>query len=124
MQDQPKQNVLTVAAVTWFAASCLAVAWLAPQARSGHDHTPPQTYITAGPPVRTTDRTPSFGFAASEQPSRFVCKLDARPFKPCASPKTLRRLDRGRHGFYVKAIDAFSNKDATAVAYRFKVVKP
>ena len=96
MQVQSKRNVLTVAAVTWLAASCFAGAWLAPQARSGHDQTPPQTYITAGPPVRTTDRTPSFSFAASEQAARFVCKLDARPFKPCASPKTLRRLPRGR----------------------------
>lgn len=124
MQVRTKGNPLMVAALGWLAVTCVAAGWLAPQARSGHDQTPPQTYITAGPPVRTTDRTPSFSFAASEQAARFVCKLDARPFKPCTSPKTLRRLARGRHGFYVKAIDAFSNKDATADAYRFKVVKP
>jgi hypothetical protein len=123
VQVRLERKVLTVAAMTSFSVVCLGAAWFVPQALSGHDQTPPETYITAGPPVRTTDRTPSFSFAASEQAARFVCKLDARPFKPCTSPKTLR-LARGRHGFYVKAIDAFSNKDATAVAYRFKVVKP
>jgi hypothetical protein len=29
----------------------------------------------------------------------------------------------GRHGFYVRAIDEFGNKDATAAAHSFKVVR-
>jgi lipoprotein-anchoring transpeptidase ErfK/SrfK len=91
---------------------------------SGHDNKPPQTTITAGPGARTTDRTPTFRFRSSEKNSRFVCKRDGKRFKPCRPPVTLRRLTRGRHGFYVRAIDKAFNRDPTAAAYGFKVVKP
>jgi hypothetical protein len=92
-------------------------------AQAGHDRTPPQTYITKGPGARTTDTTPKFRFSASEA-SNFVCKRDGKRFAPCSSPKTLKPLSYGRHGFYVRAIDAFGNRDATAAAYGFKVVRP
>jgi hypothetical protein len=105
-------------------AALATVAWPAGSALSVHDQTPPETYITAGPPVRTTDTTPRFAFVASEAASRFVCKRDGKGFKSCTSPKTLKRLSYGRHGFYVRAIDPFSNKDPTAAAYSFKVVRP
>ncbi len=100
------------------------VAWGAAPALSGHDKTPPQTFITGGPGARTTDTTPRFTFASSEKLSRFVCKRDGKRFTPCSSPKTLKPLAYGRHGFYVRAIDRFDNKDASAAAYSFKVVRP
>ena len=90
---------------------------------AGHDNTPPQTFIDGGPKARTPDRTPTFSFSANEAQSRFLCKLDGSGFSPCTSPKTYGKLSRGRHGFYVKALDPFSNVDATAAAYSFKVVK-
>jgi hypothetical protein len=104
-------------------AIALAVALLAPVAHSGHDNTPPQTRITGGPGARTADRTPTFTFSANEANARFLCKLDGSGFAACTSPMTYRRLSPGRHGFYVKALDPFSNVDATAAAYSFKVVK-
>ena len=76
-----------------------------------------------GPKARTADRTPTFSFSANEAKARFLCKLDGSGFSPCTSPKTFGKLSRGRHGFYVKALDPFSNVDATAAAYSFKVVK-
>jgi hypothetical protein len=92
-------------------------------AQSVHDRTPPETYITKGPGARTTDTTPKFRFSASE-PANFVCKRDGKAFAPCESPKTLKPLSFGRHGFYVRAIDGFGNRDATAAAYSFKVKRP
>jgi hypothetical protein len=106
------------------ALAAIAMAGLAAPANSGHDRTPPQTAFSGGPGARTTDTTPKFRFFANEQNSSFVCKRDGKRFKPCRSPKTLKPLTYGRHGFYVKAIDPFGNVDATAAAYVFKVVKP
>jgi hypothetical protein len=108
--------------LTLVAAGSLALP--AMPAFSGHDKTPPQTSITSGPGKRTTDTTPRFAFAANEKKSRFVCKRDGKSFSPCDSPKTLKRLSYGRHGFYVRAIDPFANRDPTAAAYTFKVVRP
>ncbi len=109
--------VLTLAAAGSIAAPAAPVL-------SGHDKTPPQTSITSGPGKRTTDTTPRFTFASNEKKSRFVCKRDGKGFSPCDSPKTLKALSYGRHGFYVRAIDPFANKDPTAAAYTFKVVRP
>ena len=91
---------------------------------AGHDKTPPKTFIDGGPGARTADRTPTFSFSSNERKARFVCKRDSGGFSPCGSPKTLKQLPYGRHGFYVRAIDPFDNRDATAAAYVFKVVKP
>jgi large repetitive protein len=103
-------------------AATLAWVWLVPVAGSTHDKTPPQTRINSGPGPRTTDTTPTFAFTSNEEPVSFVCKLDGGRFRPCATPKTLKRL-RGKHGFYVKAIDSSENVDRTAAAYVFKVVR-
>ncbi|HEX2359508.1 MAG TPA: hypothetical protein VHH72_06800 [Solirubrobacterales bacterium] len=111
------------AVVTCLALGVVASVSIAAPARSTHDLTPPETSITAGPALRTTDTTPRFAFSSSEKRSRFVCKRDGGRFKPCTSPKTLKPLPYGRHGFYVRAIDEFGNKDATAAAHSFKVVR-
>ncbi len=101
----------------------IATMAVAAPALSVHDKTPPETYITKGPGTRTTDRTPKFKFSASEA-ANFVCKRDGKSFAPCESPKVLKQLSYGRHGFYVRAIDAVGNRDATAAAYSFKVARP
>jgi hypothetical protein len=103
------------------AAVVLAFVSLVPVADSTHDKIPPKTRFTSGPGARTTDMTPTFGFAANEKRARFVCKLDGGRFKPCADPKTVRLRRPGRHGFYVKAIDGSGNVDRTAAAYTFRV---
>lgn len=56
------------------------------------------------PPPRTSDRTPTFGFASSVGGSSFECKLDRRPLRRCKSPLTLPRLGFGRHTFKVRAV--------------------
>jgi hypothetical protein len=61
-------------------------------------------------------------FAAPSPPSTFECKADKKPFKPCMSPKKVKRLDEGRHKFKVRATDAAGNVDPTPDKDRFRVV--
>lgn len=85
------------------------------------DKTPPQTFILMGPPRTSPARTAKFKFTSNEPGSSFECKLDRRPYKPCRSPMTLRRLWLGKHVFKVWAIDIAGNKDESPVKYTFRV---
>jgi hypothetical protein len=98
----------------------------APEDAPAGDAQAPETTITDGPKrkVKTTRRRArvTFGFESSEDGSTFLCKLDDGPFKPCASEKSYR-LKRGAHTFWVVAVDAAGNPDATPAKKRFKVVR-
>lgn len=60
----------------------------------------------------------------SEAGARFECKLDARPYAPCISPKTLK-LKVGKHVFRVRAVDAAGNVDGTPAKATVRVkLKP
>ena len=85
------------------------------------DTTAPNTRITASPRRTTTSRRASFRFTASEAGSRFICKLDARPWYPCRSPKSYARLKRAIHTFRVRAIDLSGNMDATPAVRRWRI---
>jgi hypothetical protein len=84
--------------------------------------TAPETTIVKGPKARTHRRTAKFRFVSSEPGSTFQCKLDARKFKPCLSPKKYKRLKPGRHVFEVRAIDPAGNRDKTPATWRFRVL--
>ncbi len=60
-----------------------------------------------------------FRFAANE-PSRFECKLDAKPYRRCRSPLRVK-LRPGRHTFRAFAIDAAGNRDKTPAVVRLRV---
>ncbi|MCW3024406.1 MAG: putative internalin, partial [Conexibacter sp.] len=77
------------------------------------DTTPPTTTITAGPDGSTNDRSPSFGFGASEADVRFECAFDTPTFTDCASDIRYSDLPDGEHHLSVRAIDAAGNVDAT-----------
>jgi hypothetical protein len=83
---------------------------------------PPETWIINGAPKKTTKTAVRFKFVASDSRSSFRCKLDKRRWKRCASPKTVKRLDDGRHKFKVRAIDAAGNVDPPPAKDKFKVV--
>lgn len=124
MQEEKEEVARRGSKATAAGALVLAAAFaFAPTAHTGHDNTPPQTFVNDGPKARTADRTPTFEFSANEDNPRFLCKLDGGGFDPCSSPHTAEKLRLGRHGFYVKAIDPFSNVDSTAAARVFRVVK-
>lgn len=83
---------------------------------------PPETTITARPPARTHDRTPTLRFRSNERPATFLCQLDHAAYKPCRSPFTpTRPLTPGRHTFKVRAAVAGAT-DASPASATFKVV--
>jgi hypothetical protein len=83
----------------------------------------PQTQLGKHPAKRTTKRRAKFTFGSSEAGSSFECKLDAKPFKACASPyKKKVKLDK--HVFKVRAIDPGGKKDATPAVFSWRVIAP
>lgn len=85
---------------------------------SAPDTTAPGTTITKHPRKRVTKRRVTFGFVSTEASVTFRCKLDAKPWRSCASPKRVR-VTKGWHVFKVRAIDAAHNVDPTPARFRF-----
>ena len=99
-----------------------------PSAQPTPTVTPAPTPDTAAPTtslrrakIDQAKRKATFKFASGEPGAEFRCKLDQRKRKPCTSPKTYRRLERGKHVFRVRARDAAGNVDATPTVRRFKI---
>jgi len=92
-----------------------------PEPQPQPDTTPPQTTIVKGPGKALAKGIAKFRFRSSEPGSHFRCKLDRRKARACKSPKTYRRLKRGKHVFRVWAIDSSGNKDPTPAKRRFRV---
>jgi Ca2+-binding RTX toxin-like protein len=88
------------------------------------DTQPPRTRILAHPAklVRTAGRRRRvvFRFASSERRSRFRCKLDRKPYRPCASPRAYT-VGLGGHAVRIFAIDAGGNADPTPALFKFRV---
>jgi hypothetical protein len=84
---------------------------------------PPQTLLRKKPPRHTSDRTPTFRFAADEAGVRFECRFDHKKFRRCHSPFTAPKLSFGRHRFQVRARDNEGKVDPTPASYSFRVVR-
>jgi len=85
------------------------------------DTTPPETTITARPPLLTNATTASFSFSSSEPGSTYRCRLDAASFAACTSPRTYSNLSDGSHTFEVAAVDAAANVDPTPASASWTV---
>jgi hypothetical protein len=83
------------------------------------DGSPPETTITKKPHKRTTKKRVRVAFKSSEAGSAFACKLDRRPYKPCASPFR-KRVDIGKHKFKVRAINEEGTPDPTPAKAKFR----
>lgn len=84
--------------------------------------TPPETTITARPPAKTHDRTPTLRFRSNERPATFLCQLDHAAYKPCRSPfAPSHPLTPGRHTFKVRAVVTGAT-DASPASASFKVL--
>jgi CSLREA domain-containing protein len=81
----------------------------------------PHAKILRGPRGKLAKDAARFGFDSDEAGSRFQCKLDRKPFKPCKSPHRYTGLKLGKHLFEVRAIDPAGNVGAPAQR-RFRVV--
>jgi hypothetical protein len=64
----------------------------------------PTVSLKAKPAKRTSKRKATFRFKASQSGSTFRCRLDGRSWQKCKSPRTYKKLKRGKkHTFRVKA---------------------
>ena len=82
------------------------------------DKTPPDTAI--GKTKVKGDKV-QVRFTSTEQNSTFICKLDRKKARPCASPTTHRKLDEGKHKVKVTATDAAANADPTPATGKFQI---
>jgi Ca2+-binding RTX toxin-like protein len=91
--------------------------------RPPRDRTAPQTRLLAHPArllfLSRGPRRGVFRFASNEPGSRFRCRLDRRPYRPCSSPRAYR-VAAGRHTFGVFAVDAAGNRDPTPARFAFR----
>ena len=83
---------------------------------------PPETKFTAKPPEMTRDRTPTLRFRADQPGATYQCKVDAKPYKACRSPFTIKLLSFGKHTVKVRAATA-GLVDPTPAQASFKIVR-
>jgi hypothetical protein len=81
----------------------------------------PDTTLKKQPPRRSASRTATFSFASDQPGSRFECKLDRKPFRPCPPTLRLKGLKRGRHAFSVRAVGPTGIADPTPASFRWTV---
>lgn len=95
------------------------------KARPGIVYVAPLTRISFGPAAKTRARRPVFRFLdATGQPgSTFLCKLDRKSWKLCASPLKLPRLRLGKHVFSAMAVNAAGTSSEVLAQRKFKVVR-
>jgi glucose/arabinose dehydrogenase len=68
--------------------------------------------LRSHPPKRTQSTTARFSFDGAGRGTRYRCKLDGRPFKPCKSPRIYKGLKAGKHTFRVVPAAASSSAPA------------
>lgn len=81
----------------------------------------PRSRWKAKPPKRTAAATARFAFAGRPAGSRFQCKLDAKPYVGCRSPRVYRHLKARRHALRVRAISPQGSVETTPLLYRWRV---
>lgn len=120
---QQAQGTLSFRIIGFFPASCTSadVPWTATTSTPPRDTVAPQTTISSGPSGKTGAEKATFRFRSSEAGSTFQCKLDAKPWSSCRSPKAYRNLKDGRHIFKVRARDAAGNVDPTPAKRSWRV---
>lgn len=57
---------------------------------------------------------------AGGEPLGFECRLDKKPFRPCTSPKSYKKLKHGKHRFAVRAVGP-SASDPTPAVRKFRI---
>ena len=61
-------------------------------------------------------------FESSEpDDATFLCAIDAGAFTSCTSPFTSAKQKKGKHTFYVKAVDRAGNEDFSPANFRFRI---
>jgi len=85
------------------------------------DATAPNTTITGNPTNPTTSSSATFTFISTESGSTFQGQLDGGGYTTVTSPLTFTGLADGSHTFFVRAVDAAGNIDASPAAYTWTI---
>lgn len=74
--------------------------------------------------MKTVKRTVVFRFAdiTGGPETKFLCKVDRKPWKTCQAPLRLKKLGHKRHTLRAKAYEAAGNREKTGVKRSFQVV--
>jgi hypothetical protein len=89
------------------------------------DSMTPHTRITMGPAAKTAKRKAIFRFTdttGNAPGTAFLCRVDRRKWKQCASPLRLRSLRPRRYQIQVKATDPAGNAEQRGAKRSFRVV--
>jgi hypothetical protein len=86
--------------------------------------TPPTLVAVKGSKLVANGKRAKFSFSSTTPGATFVCKVDGKPFKPCASPFRAPKLNAGHHTFVVQSVDPASGLRSTVSKVGFSVQKP
>ena len=92
------------------------------QAKFGLGPAAPDTKKGKGPKKKTTKRKATFKFSTAVPGATFQCSLDDKAYKPCKSPKKLKKVKPGKHTFEAQAVNA-GVPDPTPARWKWKVLK-
>jgi hypothetical protein len=81
-----------------------------------------QTSITSSN-IKSKKGRATFGFTGSSPVGgvSFECKLDAKKYQPCTSPRSYSRLGKGSHTFLVRAVDGRGVRDQSPGEVKFQI---
>jgi hypothetical protein len=85
---------------------------------------PPETIGLKGPTKIRRGKPAVFRFGSSEPGGTFMCRVDRKAWKPCASPFRLKTTGLGparKHRFSVYAVDSTGIPDATPLSRGFSL---
>jgi hypothetical protein len=120
---QHAKGVLSLRLVGFPGCTSEEVSWTATTSVAPPDKTPPQTKIKSGPKGHTNSSKATFKFSSTEGGSKFFCKLDAKAWSSCKSPRTYKHLEPGKHTFKVRARDKAGNMDQSPAKRSWHVEK-
>jgi hypothetical protein len=85
---------------------------------------PSRTKLLAHPAKLSRSTTATFSFHLAGTGVRYRCRLDARPYASCRSPREYRHLEPGRHAFRVLAVAADGHALARVRLFRWRILGP
>jgi hypothetical protein len=89
-----------------------------PPGGGGAAGAPPDTSLSAR--LKKKKHKATFTFGSPDTSATFRCKLDKAALAACTSPKTYKKLRKGRHTFMVEAMNA-AGPDPSPATFSFKL---
>ncbi|MEA2229644.1 MAG: hypothetical protein QOF04_3274, partial [Solirubrobacteraceae bacterium] len=77
--------------------------------------------VDSGPSGQSSSAEASFGFSADDAEATFECKLDDGAWASCSSPQAYGQVGDGPQTFFVRALNALGNVDATPASRSWTV---